>query len=88
MGLNIRRKHKRRLPERVKQPLEQQQKPNAIWSMDFMHDSLVSGRKFRTFNVIDDFNREALTIEVNTSFPGEQVVRVLCNTPYFLYQKV
>ena len=77
MGLNIRRKHKRRLPERVKQPLEQQQKPNAIWSMDFMHDSLVSGRKFRTFNVIDDFNREALTIEVNTSFPGEQVVRVL-----------
>lgn len=77
MGLNIRRKHKRRLPERVKQPLEQQLMPNAIWSMDFMQDSLVSGRKFRTFNVIDDFNREGLAIEVSTSFPGEQVVRVL-----------
>jgi len=77
LGLNIRRKHKRRLPERVKQPLEQQISSNQIWSMDFMQDSLVSGRKFRTFNLIDDFNREGLAIEINTSFPGEHVVRIL-----------
>ena len=42
-----------------------------------MSDSLQSGRTFRTFNVIDDFNREALTIEVDTSLPSGRVVRVL-----------
>ena len=42
-----------------------------------MHDSLASGRTFRTFNVIDDFNREALAIEIDTSLPAQRVVRVL-----------
>jgi len=77
MRLNIRRRAKRRLPERVKQPLMQPTAPNQVWSIDFMSDRLVDGRKFRLFNVIDDFNRESLVIEVDTSIPSLRVIRVL-----------
>jgi putative transposase len=45
--------------------------------MDFMSDALVDGRKFRVLNVIDDFNRESLAIEVDTSLPARRVIRVL-----------
>lgn len=77
MGLNIRRKHKRRLPNREKLPLEQPYTVNQKWSMDFMSDALTDGRKFRTFNLIDDFNREVLAVEADTSLPAKRVVRVL-----------
>jgi len=77
LKLNKRRKGKRRLPARVKQPLEQAGMLNQSWSMDFMSDSLVCGRKFRTLNVIDDYNREALAIEVDTSLSARRVIRVL-----------
>lgn len=77
LKLNKRRKGKRRLPSRVKQPLEQAAMLNQSWSMDFMSDSLVCGRKFRTLNVIDDYNREALAIEVDTSLSAKRVIRVL-----------
>ena len=50
---------------------------NQCWSMDFMHDSLICGRRFRTFNVVDDFNREALAIEVDLKLPAPRVIRVL-----------
>ena len=50
---------------------------NQVWSMDFMHDQLADGRTFRLFNVIDDFNREALGIEVDFSLPSERVIRSL-----------
>lgn len=77
MKLNIRRKHKRRLPDREKIPLEQPDAVNKKWSMDFMSDSLTNGRKFRTFNLMDDFNREALAVEADTSLPARHVARVL-----------
>ena len=77
LRLNIRRKGKRRLPARVKQPIEKQVTFNQCWSIDFMQDSLFTGRKFRTFNVLDDFNREALAIEVDTSLPSSRVIRTL-----------
>jgi putative transposase len=77
MRLNLPRRTKRRLPQRVKQPLEVVPEPNRGWSMDFMSDSLVSGQLFRTFNVVDEGTREALAIEVDTSLPAERVIRVL-----------
>jgi putative transposase len=77
MKLNIRRRAKKRLPERVKQPLTVPTTPNQVWSIDFMSDSLVDSRRFRLFNVIDDFNRESLAIEVDTSLPSLRVIRVL-----------
>jgi putative transposase len=77
MKLNIRRRSKRRLPERLKIPLTTPTAANQIWSIDFMSDSLVDGRKFRVLNVIDDFNRESLAIEVDTSLPSLRVIRVL-----------
>jgi putative transposase len=51
--------------------------PNIIWSMDFMHDRLGDGRSFRTFNVLDDYNREGLGIEVDFSLPAARVIRSL-----------
>jgi putative transposase len=77
LGMNLRRKHKRRLPDRVKEPLEQPRSVNQSWSMDFMSDVLTNGKRFRTFNIIDDYNREALAIEVDTSLPAARVKRVL-----------
>lgn len=50
---------------------------NQIWSMDFLSDALVSGRRLRTLNIVDEYTREALAIEVDTSLPGLRVVRVL-----------
>jgi putative transposase len=77
MKLNIRRRAKKRLPERVKQPLSVPTAPNQVWSIDFMADSLTDGRRFRLLNIIDDFNRESLAIEVDTSLPCLRVIRVL-----------
>lgn len=77
MLLNIRRKPKKRLPERVKQSLTYTTSPNQMWSIDFMSDSLQDGRKVRLFNVIEDFNRQSLAIEADTSLPTVRVIRVL-----------
>ena len=77
LKLNLRRKHKKRLPGRLKTPLTQPDQINESWSMDFMSDSLSNGRKIRIFNLIDDYNREALAIEIDTSMPGQRVKRIL-----------
>ena len=77
LKLNKKRKGKRRLPTREKQPLQQQAAINQSWSMDFMSDSLVNGRKFRTLNVIDDCNREVLAIEIDSSLSAKRVIRTL-----------
>ncbi len=50
---------------------------NQSWSIDFMHDALVRGRRFRIFNVVDDYNREALATEIDLNIPAQRVVRVL-----------
>ena len=52
------------------------QRPNQVWSADFMSDTLYTGKRFRTFNVIDDFNREALQIEIDTSLTSKRLIRV------------
>jgi putative transposase len=77
MRLNLRNKRKKRLPARVKAPLLCPVGPNITWSLDFMHDTLASGKTIRTLNVIDDFSREALSITVDTSLPAQRVIREL-----------
>jgi putative transposase len=77
MALNLHRKPRKRLPARTAQALVVPEQPAQTWSLDFMSDTLSDGRTFRTLNVIDDYNREALWIEVDTSLPGERVVQVL-----------
>lgn len=77
LKLNLPRRGKKRLPARIKRPLDQAYEPNQHWSCDFMADALWSGRRFRTFNVIDEFNREALRIEVDTSLPAARVICAL-----------
>ena len=77
MKLNLRRKHKKRLPARVLEPLAQPLHPNLTWSMDFMHDGLMGGKPFRSFNIIDDFNREVLNITIDTSLTSLRVIREL-----------
>jgi putative transposase len=77
LKMNLHRKMKRRLPTRIKTPLTVPTKPNEIWSMDFMSDSLQCGRRIRALNIMDDFNREALTVEVSTSIPAYAVVEQL-----------
>lgn len=77
LKLNIRRRHKRRLPQRIKEPLAVPASINRGWSMDFMSDALVDGRRFRLLTVMDDYSRESLAVEVDTSLPALRVVRVL-----------
>jgi putative transposase len=77
LKLNKRRKGKRRLPNRFPEPLAVPATANGCWSMDFMSDALRCGRRFRTFNILDDFNREALAIEIDLNLPAPRVIRVL-----------
>lgn len=76
MQLNRRRAARRRLPKRHRVPLYVPRRPDTVWSADFVADALYNGRRFRTFNVVDDFNREALHIEIDTSITSERLVRV------------
>ena len=76
MRLNQPRPVKRRLPQRVAQPLTVPHRPNQTWSADFMSDALHHGSRFRTLNVIDDFNRQALAIEIDTSLRAPRLIRL------------
>jgi len=77
LGLPLRRKNKKRLPSRIKEPLESPLTFTHTWSIDFMSDALEGGRKFRTFNFIDDYNREVLFIETDYTLKSSRVMWVL-----------
>lgn len=77
MRLNMKRRTKKRILTRPAQPLVCPVDINETWTLDFMRDTLYDGRPFRTLNVIDEGNREALRIEVGTSISAARVVRVM-----------
>ena len=77
LKLNLPRRTKRRLPTRVRQPLDAPAILNTVWALDFMSDALYGGRKFRTLNIIDEGNREGLMIDVAFSIPSARVIRAL-----------
>jgi putative transposase len=77
LELNLRIKARKRLVHEKPEELTVPDAVNRVWSMDFMHDQLEDGRSFRLLNAIDDFNREALGIEVDFFLPSERVIRVL-----------
>ncbi len=84
LELNLRIKPRKRIVREKPEPLAVPAGINQCWSMDFMHDQLSDGRSYRLFNVIDDFNREALAIDIDLSLPSERVVRF--TSSYYLLQ--
>lgn len=79
LELNLRIKPKKRLKRDKPEILGVPEAQNCVWSMDFMHDQLQDGRSVRLLNVIDDFNREGLGMEIDFSLPAERVIRSLEN---------
>ena len=77
LDLNLPRRTKRVLPKRPLAPLQVVAQPNHQWALDFMHDTLYRGKRFRVLNVIDEGTRECLAIEVDTSLPAPRLVRVM-----------
>ena len=77
LGLAVRRRKRKRVAQANRRPRVVPLAPNIQWSMDFMRDTLASGRSFRTLNIVDDRTRECLAIEVNVSLTGGCTARVL-----------
>lgn len=77
MGLQLRRKYRKRINRPYREGLSQPIMPNVTWSIDFMSDALEDGRRLRTFNVIDDYNRQCLGIKTGISMPSNRVTRIL-----------
>ena len=76
-GLAVRRRKRKRMAGVARVPMPAPQRRNERWSMDFVSDALGNGRRIRVLTVIDDFTRECLATEVDTSLPGLRVARVL-----------
>src|SRR5262249_43422134 len=76
-GLAVRRRRRRRILRATKAPLPPATRLNQRWTMDFIEDRLVTGRKFPVFNVMDAFRRRGLPRARDTSLPGGRVVQVL-----------
>jgi putative transposase len=76
-GLQVRRRRRKRLTRGERVPLPTPTRGGDRWSMDFTLDTLADGRAFRTLNIVDDFTRECVAIEVDRSLPGLRVTRVL-----------
>ena len=77
LELNLRIRPKKRIVREKPEPLSQPEQINQVWSMDFMQDQLSNGRSIRLLNVVDDYNRESLGIEIDFFLPSQRVIRSL-----------
>ena len=77
LALNLRIKPNRRIKRLVPEVLKEPEHTNDIWSLDFMHDQMSDGQSYRLLNVIDDYKREGLAMEVGLSLPASRVIRTL-----------
>src|SRR5258708_1686236 len=76
-GLTVRKRRARRRAMGARAPILVEARPNARWSLDFVHDQFASGRRFRILNIVDDVTRECLAAIPDTSIPGRRVAREL-----------
>jgi len=76
-GLTVRKRRARRRAVGTRAPIPVEAKPNARWSLDFVHDQFACGRRFRILNVVDDVTRECLAAIPDTSISGKRVAREL-----------
>jgi putative transposase len=81
-GLAVRRRRRKKLHAEGRGLPEPATRLNQRWSLDFMSDALSDGRRFRSLDVVDDCSRECLAMEIDTSLPGDRVVRVLDRLVY------
>ena len=77
LGLNFKKRTKKRIPARVQHPLQDLSEPNEQWSMDFMSNTLFGGKRYRILNIMDEFNREFIEFEIGTSLPSIKVIQAL-----------
>ena len=77
LELNLRIKLRWRIQRDKPDPLDVPKQINEVWFIDFKHDALADGQKFRSFNVLDDYNRERLGIEADFGLPSDRIVRCL-----------
>ena len=76
-GLSVRRRPRKRLARQAAPAAPIIEEINQEWGIDFVHDVLATGRKFRCFSVVEGYSRQCLALEVDTSFPSRRVTRVL-----------
>lgn len=79
-GFSLYKRMKKRRIDNPANPIEVPISPNIEWAMDFMSDSLTNGKKFRTLNIIDQYNRKCLEIAISFSFPSRKVIEILQRT--------
>lgn len=76
-GLGVRKRRARRRAVGTRAPILVAARPNARWSLDFVHDQFACGRRFRVLNIVDDVTRECLAAIPDTSISGRRVAREL-----------
>ena len=79
-GLSLYKRMKKKRTDNPANPIEVPLKPNVEWAMDFISDSLTNGRKVRTLNIIDQYNRKCLEIAIGFSMPSRKVIEILQRT--------
>jgi len=78
-GLGVRKRRARRRAVGTRAPILVEVRPNARWSLDFIHDQFAWGRRFRVLNIVDDVTRECLAAIPDTSISGRRVARELAD---------